>query len=139
MSLIFKILLAALLHLMVFICYPETGPKGRLYLIISMLAWSVFLMFISANFRFFKIISGAAGILFNLALFALMFAAIAFTMPQSDRISVLEKIQNGRLPDRASMSAGLVKIGVKFERAGKTKLKDLDRGIQKNLKRVQKD
>ena len=89
MSLIFKILLTALLHLMVFICYPETGPKGRLYLIISMLAWSVFLMFISANFRFFKIISGAAGLLFNLALFALMFAAIAFTMPQSDRISVL--------------------------------------------------
>ena len=139
MALIFKILFTALLHLIFFLCYPETGPNGSLYLMVSMLAWSGFLIVISANLRFIKFISGMVGLLFNLAFFALMLAAIAFTMPQRDRVPVLEKIQKGQFPDRASLNTGLIKMGVTYRGTVKKELKGLDLGIQKALKSIEKD
>ena len=139
MSLIFKILLVALGHYIMFLCYPETGPNGSLYLMVSMLAWSGFLIVISANLRFIKFISGMVGLLFNLAFFALMLAAIAFTMPQRDRVPVLEKIQKGQFPDRASLNTGLIKMGVTYRGTVKKELKGLDLGIQKALKSIEKD
>ncbi len=139
MLLIFKILLAALLHFVVFICYPETGPNGELYLIISILAWSGFLIMINTGFKFINLLSGAAGVLFNLAVFALMLTAIARTMPQRDRIPVLEKIQKRQFPDRTSFNTGLIKLGVTYRGTVKKELKGLDLGIQKAIKTIEKD
>ncbi len=139
MSLIFKILLVALGHYIMFLCYPETGPYGNLYLVISILAWSGFIVIISANLRFIKFISGAAGLLFNLAFFALMLAAIAFTMPQRDRIPVLEKIQKGQFPDRTSLNTGLIKIRMTDKGTVNKEINGLRLRIQKILKNIKKD
>jgi len=127
------------LHLAVFLCYPETGPYGNLFLIISALIWSVVLVVMNANLKFIKLLSGAAGLLFNLAFFAVMLAAIAFTMPQRDGVSVLKKLQERRFPDRTSLDTGLIKLGVNYRSEVKKDIKGLDLGIQKTLKKIEKD
>ena len=139
MFLVIKILLVALLHFVLFVCYPETGPNGTLYLTISMLAWSGFLLVISANLAFVKLISGALGLLFNMTFFALMLAAMALTMPQLDKVSVLEKVQKKQFPDRDSINMGLIRFGVKYESSVKKEIKKLDLGINKAVDKLGKD
>ena len=139
MFLVIKILLVALLHFVLFVCYPETGPNGTLYLTISMLAWSGFLIVISANLAFVKLISGALSLLFNLVFFALMLAAVALTMPQLDRVSVLEKVQKKQFPDRDSIDKGLIRFGVKYESSVKKEIKKLDQGVNKAVDKLGKD
>ena len=139
MFLVIKILLVALLHFVLFVCYPETGSNGTLYLTISMLAWSGFLIVISANLAFVKLISGALSLLFNLAFFALMLAAIALTMPQLDKVSVLEKVQKKQFPDRNSLNMGLIRFGVKYESSVKKEIKKLDQGVNKAVDKLGKD
>ena len=139
MFLVFKILLVALLHFILFVCYPETGPNGTLYLVISMLAWSGFLIVISANLAFVKLVSGGLSLLFNLVFFALMLAAMALTMPQRDKVSVLEKVQKRQFPDRNSVDMGLIKFGIKYEGTVKKEIKKLDLGINKAVDKLGKD
>ena len=139
MFLILKILLVALLHLAVFLCYPETGPYGNIFLIISTLAWSTVLVVMNANLKFIKLLSGAVGLLLNMAFFALMLAAIAFTMPQHDGVSIREKIRKRQFPDRTSLDTGLIKLGVNYRSEVKKNIKGLDLGIQKALKKIEKD
>jgi hypothetical protein len=110
MSLIFRIALAALVHAAFFSCYPDTGPNGKLYLIVSVLAWTGFLVALNAGLKFFRLLSGLLGLLFNLAFFSLMTAAIALTMPQKDRTTVLEKARAGRFPDLEGVKEGFKKL-----------------------------
>ena len=136
MFLVLKILLVALLHFILVVCYPETGPNGNLYLAVSMLAWSGFLIVISANLAFVKLISGALGLLFNLVFFALMLAAMTLTMPQLDKVSVLEKVQKRQFPDRDSINMGLIRFGVKYEGSVKKEIKKLNLGINKAVDKL---
>lgn len=139
MILIFKILLVALLHLAVFICYPETGPNGIIYLAVSALAWSGFLVFAHAGLKLIKFLGGAAGLVFNLAFFALMLAALTLTLPQRDRITVLKKIQDRRFPDRTALSDGLARLGITYKAEVKKEMKELDLGVRKAVKKMKKD
>jgi hypothetical protein len=123
MFLIFKILLVALCHVILFACYPETGPNGKIYLVVSTLAWAGFVIVLNSGLKFFKLISGLIGLIFNLAFFALMVAAIALTMPQRDKTSVLEKAQKRQFPDVKSAKAGLLKLGEYYEDAKDTDVK----------------
>jgi hypothetical protein len=84
---------------------------------VSLLAWSGFVIVLNSGLKFFRLISGLLGLLFNLAFFALMLAAIALTMPQKDRVPVLEKIQKEQFPDMDSAKAGLLKLGGYYEDA----------------------
>lgn len=110
MTLIIKILAVAALHLAFFSAYPETGSFGSYYLGISLLVWTVFIMFVNTSAKLVKLISGIAGLVINLAAFLLMALAIAATMPQSDRTSVLEKLQKGAYPAPAAMKAGMRRL-----------------------------
>jgi hypothetical protein len=139
MSLILKILLVALLHFIAAVCYPETGPNGNLYIMVSTLAWSGLLVFMNASIKFIKLLSGALSFLFNLAFFALMLAAIALTFPQLDRVPVLEKIQKHQFPDRESLNMGVIRFGGAYNGALKKEMKGLDNKIEKTVKKLRKD
>ena len=123
MSLIFKIAVVGLLHLAFFASYPDTGPAGNYYLAISLLLWTGFTLFLGTAVKLVKFLSGALGAVLNLAIFVLMTAAIAFTMPQSDKTSVMEKLQKGSYPDRATLNAGMRRFGINLD-------KELDKGAQ---------
>jgi hypothetical protein len=128
MNLIFKLAAAALLHALFFACYPDTGPFGNYYLGISLLLWAGFLAFINTGARLLRLLSGPAGALISLAAFALMGLALAATMPQADRVSVLEKLQGGKYPDRSDLDRGLERFGI-----------DLDKELKHGEKAVRKE
>jgi len=138
-SLIIKIIAVALLHLAFFASYPETGPYGNYYLAVSLLVWSVFIIFVNTSAKLVKLISGVLGLAVNLAAFALMGLAVAATMPQRDRTSVLEKLQTRRYPDGDTLRAGLLRFGVKLDADVKTNIKGLDSEVNKAIKKLKED
>lgn len=138
MTLIFKLAAVALLHLVLFASYPETGQFGNYYLGISLLLWAVFIMFINTSTKLVALLSGAAGLVINLAAFGLMALALAGTMPQSDRTSVLEKLKAGKYPDRGTINSGLRRFGINLDKQAAAGAKELDKELGKAVKRAEK-
>lgn len=139
MSLILKIVAVALLHLALFASYPETGPLGNYYLAVSLLVWSVFIIFVNTSAKLLRLLSGALGLAVNLAAFALMALAVAATMPQRDKTSVLEKLQARRYPDRDTLRSGLLRFGVKLDTDVKTDMKSFEGQAGKAIKKLKGD
>lgn len=139
MSLILKILSVALLHMAFFAAYPETGPLGNYYLGVSLLIWSVFVTFVNTSTKLVKLVSGALGLAVNLAVFALMAVAVAATMPQQDKTSVLEKLQARRFPDEDILRSGLLRFGVKLDANMKSGMKGLDSEVNKAVKKLKEE
>ena len=130
MNLLFRIALVWLLHLAFFASYPETGPYGNYYLAVSLLLWTGFTLFLGTAVSLVKLFSGALGLVLNLAIFCLMGLSIAFTMPQKDKTSVLEKLQGGAYPDRATINSGLKRFGINLD-------KEIDKGMEKGMKELE--
>jgi hypothetical protein len=139
MTLIIKILAVGLLHMAFFASYPETGPYGNYYLALSLLVWAVFIMFINTSTKLVSLVSGIAGTILNTAAFALMALAIAATMPQYDKSSVLDKIRGGKYPDRDTLNSGMLRFGVNLNREVKTSVKGLDREVGKALNKLKEN
>ncbi len=139
MSLMLKITAVGLVHLAFYASYPETGQFGNYYLGISLLVWSVFIMFINTSSKLVSMVSGAAGFLVNLAAFALMALAIAATMPQHDKTSVLDKMKAGKYPDRDTVNTGMLRFGVNLNRETAAGVKGLDRELGKAVKKLKED
>lgn len=139
MKLLFKIAAVALLHAAFFACYPETGPYGNYYLAGSLLVWSVFVAFLNTSTKLVSLLSGAAGLAVNLAAFALMALAVAFTMPQRDGTSVLDKLKKGRYPDRDTVNAGMLRFGIKLDRNVKTGMEGFDKEVKKAIRKLKEE
>jgi len=129
----------AIVHLLFFASYPETGPSGNYYLAVSLLVWSVFIIFVNTCAKLVKLVSGALGLAVNLAAFALMGLAIAATMPQRDHTSVLEKLRARRYPDGDTLRSGMLRFGVKLDADIKTNMKGLDSEVNKAIKKLKED
>lgn len=139
MSLLLKILAVGLVHFAFFTAYPETGGYGNYYLSASLLLWSVFMIFINTSTRLVRFVSGAAGLAVNLAAFALMSLAIAATMPQHDRMSVLKKLQARRYPTSDTVKTGMLRFGIKLDNNVNVGIKGLDSEVNKALKKLKED
>ncbi|HNW45077.1 MAG TPA: hypothetical protein PKI19_11270 [Elusimicrobiales bacterium] len=123
MALVFKIAVVAALHLAFFAAYPETGPYGNYYLGVSLLLWTGFTLFLGTAVGLVKLFSGVLGMVLNLAVAALMGLSLAFTMPQKDKTSVLEKLQKGAYPTRSDLNTGLKRFGINLN-------KEIDKGAK---------
>ncbi|HBA62113.1 MAG TPA: hypothetical protein DCZ92_15125 [Elusimicrobia bacterium] len=136
MALIFKLALVALVHIVFFAAYPDTGPYGNYYLAVSLVLWTGFTLFLGTAVKLVKFFSGAIGAVLNLAILALMTGAIAFTMPQSDKTSVLEKLQKGSYPDRATINKGMKRFGVNLEKEMGKGAKELEEKAKEAAKKL---
>ncbi len=139
MTLLLKLAAVAVLHLLFFAAYPDTGPLGNYYLAVSLLVWGVFMTFLNTSATLLKLASGLLGLALNLAAFGLLALAVAATMPQRDKTSVLEKLQAGRYPDADTFRGGLLRFGVKLDTAAKTSLKGLDSELNKAVTKLKED
>jgi hypothetical protein len=137
MKLLFKVGLIIAIHLAVFLSYPETGEYGGYYLVISMVLWTGFMMFINLSVKIIKFISGALGHLVHLAILALMLLSITLTMPQADRIPVIEKIKNGKYPTKETIQSGLHKLGLAKKNIPAKRLRQINDGIGKVLDKIE--
>lgn len=136
MAIIFKISALALVHLAFFAAYPETGPFGNYYLGVSLLLWTGFTLFLGTAVKLIKLFNGLLGMLLNLAIFLLMGLSIAFTMPQADKTSVLEKLQKGAYPTRDSINSGLRRFGINLDSELERGVKELGEQAQKAVKKL---
>ncbi len=139
MKLMLKIVAVALVHLALFVCYPETGPYGNYYLAVSLLVWSVFMIFVNTSSRLVRFLNGAAGFAINLAAFALMTVSVAATMPQRDGTPVLKKMQARRYPDKDTVRSGLLRFGVTLNTRVKTQLRGIDTEVNHALNKLKED
>jgi len=139
MTLMLKVLGVALVHMVLFAAYPGTGPYGNYYLAVSLLVWSVFIIFVNTSARLARFVSGTAGFFINLAAFALMTAAVAATMPQRDGTAVLRKVQAHRYPDKETMRAGMQRFGVNLDARVKTQLRGIDTEVNRALNKLKED
>lgn len=139
MTLLFRLAAAALLHLAFFACYPDTGPFGNYYLAVSLLLWSAFLAFINFGARLVKLLAGPAGALVGLAVYAVMGLALAATMPQADRVTVLEKLQRGKYPAREDLARGLGRFGLDLDKELKHGEKALRREAAEAAEKAKKE
>lgn len=141
MDLLTKLLFAALLHLAFYVGYPDSGQAGKIYILVSPLLWAGFLIFLNTSTALLRLVSGLAGRLLNLAAFAAMGLALAATLPQADRVTVLEKLQAGRYPSRADMDRGLARLGLKkpAEAALQGAVRELDERAAGAAKQLQKE
>lgn len=140
MTLMLKVVAVALVHMALFAAYPETGPYGNYYLAVSLLVWSVFIIFVNTSAKLVRFIRGAAGFIINLAAFGLMTAAVAATMPQRDGTSVFKKVQAHRYPDKDIMRAGMLRFGVTLDATKvKTEMRGIDTKVNHALNKLKED
>jgi len=108
----------------------------------STLLWSGFVMFMNLNLKMVKFFSGALSLVLNTAVFAAMGAAVAFTMPQHDRVPVYEKIQEGKYPSRDDLDTGLIKLGLRkptIRYQARQLKQELERETRKALNKLKAD
>lgn len=136
MTLILKLAAVGTLHAAFLLSYPETGHTGGLYLAVSLILWTVFVVFINTSTKLLRLLSGLAGLIVNLAVFAVMALALAATLPQADRTSVLEKLQAGRYPDRKTLDSGLRRFGISLDKEAARTADTMDEELGKAVKKV---
>ncbi|MEA3307154.1 MAG: hypothetical protein U9Q34_05175 [Elusimicrobiota bacterium] len=139
MKLLFKIGLIIAIHLAVFLSYPETGEFGGYYLAISIILWTGFMMFINLSVKIIKFISGALGHLVHLAILVLMFLSIALTLPQADRVTVLEKLRDGKYPTKETIQKGLHKLGMAKKNIPAKHLRKINEGLGEVLDKLEEE
>lgn len=102
------IILAVLVHLAVFICFPHTGRLGATFTYISLVLWVGLAIFLGIRPPY----SASAQVL-TAALFlcGCLFSTLSF-MPQKDAVNPLTKLSLGRFPTQTDIYWGLLRIGV---------------------------
>lgn len=103
------ILLAAVLHLGVYVCYPESGRFGATFLYVSLLVWAGLAIALARAAAG----AGRENKAFLAVAFGLAAAVCALSLlPQKDGVSPLRKLTSGAYPDRRSLYIGLRSLGV---------------------------
>ena len=100
----------AFLQLAVFISYPRTGPLGALFVLISVLVWGAGFIIMSTMT---SVKPSTARFVNTAALLAALLSAL-FLLPQSDGVSVFDKLSLGVYPTRASVYEGLKRVGIDY-------------------------
>lgn len=104
-------ILTVLFHFAVFVSYCETDRLGTFFLFISIIIWSSVFIFGSVPLANMK----RPTILFlNTLMLLFSMLSAALFMPQTDNVTVLDKIALGRYPSKADLYKGLLRLGIDF-------------------------
>ena len=136
MFLILKLLIVAAIHVALFVCYPDTGPRGNIFLCLSLLVWSAVMIFIGGSVGFLKLVTKGLIIVFYLAVFAAMALITAYAMSQTDKGSVLSKLKRKQFPTLETMREGAERFGVKLDKRFKKEVKAADSKLDDALDKL---
>ncbi len=101
-----------LAHLSAAIFYPHIGKLGAVFLFISGLLWTSFLIFTRpATIKF----SNDTVIFFSIVINIFMLTEIVTLTPQLDDISIFKKIIRNQYPTKKDIYLGLLNFGIKYE------------------------
>lgn len=130
MALMFKLLVLAAIHVALFICYPDTGPRGNYFLVLSLIVWSLVIFALSGSIKVLQLLTKGLLLLFYAAVFACIAASTAMVMPQSDKTSVFAKLKKRDFPTVETMRRGLTRFGVKLDKQVRKEVKAADSRIE---------
>ena len=103
--------LALLVHLAVFVCYPQSGRMGPTFTFVSLLIWSAFALLLANAVSGLKT-SDKAGVL---AVYTAACALAALSLlPQKDGVSPLSRLMDGRTPAKTDIYVGLLRLGIDY-------------------------
>ena len=133
-----KLFFILLVHLVLLVAYPHTGPMGAHYLWISALLWCGFMIFLSAGIMPTVFAGRLFGKLVTIAFFAALVFTLVSTLPQDDNIPVLSKLDRGIYPTRDSLYYGLLRVGVLCDVLLKKTSDDFDSGVKRTIKEMKR-
>ncbi len=102
---LFRLIIAITAHALMFILFPDMGTLGHTYMWLSLAAWLFIVVMTNRIFSLINILGAA-----NMLLFGLICAALALSMPQSDRKSPADKLRAGKYPTVETAVRGLRKL-----------------------------
>lgn len=141
-GLIFKIGFVFLLHVILYSCYPETGKNGNLVLGISLFLSASAVVMVSTLLKPIAALSGFLSLIINIVTFAFIGACIAYTIPQTDKVSVFDKIRKGNFSNYSTFRKGLERFGINWDetmdKAGKV-IKEQKTDLEKEVKNIKVD
>lgn len=103
-----KIILIIIIHLTIFVLYPDTGKNGHNYLYASIGIWSFLAIYTSINLKLFNVFP--ISIITNILFYILMIFVLLITVPQEDKKSILVKIKKGIYPKAEDIQRGKIKF-----------------------------
>ena len=111
MGVILFSLLTALVHLAVFVSYPETGPLGSFFLFMSIIIWTALYGFSSMVLTTLK--RSTLLFIYTIILMVSILSGVVF-LPQADNVSVFDKVALGHYPAKLDVYRGLLRLGIDY-------------------------
>lgn len=112
MYILLNLLFMLIVHLSAAIFYPYIGKVGAVFLFISSLLWTSFLIFTRpAVMKFSNDTTIFLAILINI----FMLTEVATLTPQLDGVSIFKKIIRNQYPTKKDVYFGLLNFGIKYE------------------------
>ena len=140
-KIIFRLALVIFIHIVLFAAYPETGKSGNLFLGISLFCWCALVFMTSTMLR--KISIGFISLMTMLVFYGVEIATVSYLMPQTDKVTVFDKMLKGRFPTVTDFKSGLrtrfgLDIDAMLNKAG-TSIKDKTNEFEKEHGKEIKD
>jgi len=138
-----RIFFILLIHFVVMVCYPYSGPTGMTFGLVSAVVWSVaaiavgIIITLLAMERWDRLNTAITAVILILcAWFILM------KLPQEDKVSPFQKLAYGNLPKAEHIKDGLKPFGFNWDkisgwvlgaRGGARQLNDLEGRVNRSL------
>ena len=145
-KIIIRLAIICIIHIVLFASYPETGKNGNLFLGISLFCWTALLFMLSVALRSLPIIGKLISAVVMLVFYVAAAGFTAYLMPQTDKVTVYEKILKGKYPEWSTFKRGLGRFGIdaddivnKSENAIELKKNEIEQKAIQTLKETQED
>lgn len=145
-KIIIRLAIVFIIHVVLFASYPDTGKNGNLFLGISLFCWTALLFMLSVLLRSLPMIGRLISTVVMLAFYIAAAAVTSYIMPQSDNVSVYDKLLKGKYPEWSTFKRGLGRFGIdaddvinKSENAIEQKKNELEQKAIQGLKEKQEN
>ena len=142
-TLIFRIAIIILIHIILFAAYPDTGKFGNLYFFVSIFCWSGLLIFVSRLLNAMPLLGKFLSTLAVLIIYGITIASTAYLMPQTDKVSAYDKAMKGNIPNWQTFKRGLLRFGVDADdlqnKASNAIEKNVDKAKDAAVKEIEKN
>ena len=105
-------------HAAVYAAYPDTGDFIKLYAWLSVLGWMLLLTLLHFAVQVKTVM--LVSFFYDLFLIGLITLAVSASMPQADKMSVFNKLREGKYPSYGQVKGGVTQLSGEIKDTAKT-------------------
>ena len=105
-------------HAAVYAAYPDTGDFIKLYVWLSVLGWMMLLTLLHFAVKVKTV--ALVTFFYDMFLIGLITLAVSASMPQADKMSVLNKLREGKYPSYGQVKGGVTQLSGEIKDTAKT-------------------